>query len=193
MLLLLLLLWLLCCVLSVSPGKDALQSSITHFVSSGGGGSGTQQLDAFFRRLESAKQSDLPCSIGKVQLTLAVAQPRSSPSQQQQGEAESLALATAGVAEVVREDWLVCHQLGGGRARSMALDAWRQEKVKMIPWVGVAAQLAAHACADGYSSGGSSLSCRSSTGGRAFCFLPLPADTRLPVHINGYFELSSNR
>jgi sacsin len=75
----------------------------------------------------------------------------------------------------------------------MALEAWRQEKVKMIPWVGVAAQLAAHACAVASSSSGRSLSCMSSTGGRAFCFLPLPASTRLPVHINGYFELSSNR
>ena len=29
--------------------------------------------------------------------------------------------------------------------------------------------------------------------GRAFCFLPLPARTGLPVHVNAYFELSSNR
>ena len=29
--------------------------------------------------------------------------------------------------------------------------------------------------------------------GRAYCFLPLPAETALPVHINGFFELSSNR
>ena len=29
--------------------------------------------------------------------------------------------------------------------------------------------------------------------GQAFCFLPLPARTGLPVQINGFFELSSNR
>jgi sacsin len=29
--------------------------------------------------------------------------------------------------------------------------------------------------------------------GRAFCFLPLPVRTGLPVHVNAYFELSSNR
>jgi sacsin len=29
--------------------------------------------------------------------------------------------------------------------------------------------------------------------GQAYCFLPLPVMTRLPVHVNGYFELSSNR
>ena len=29
--------------------------------------------------------------------------------------------------------------------------------------------------------------------GQAFCFLPLPAETGLPVHTNGFFELSANR
>ena len=29
--------------------------------------------------------------------------------------------------------------------------------------------------------------------GRAFCFLQLPVSTGLPVHLNGFFELSSNR
>jgi sacsin len=29
--------------------------------------------------------------------------------------------------------------------------------------------------------------------GRAFCFLPLPTDTGVPIHANGYFELSANR
>jgi hypothetical protein len=32
-----------------------------------------------------------------------------------------------------------------------------------------------------------------STNGHAFCFLPLPVSTHLPVHVNAYFELSSNR
>src|SRR6185312_13369002 len=29
--------------------------------------------------------------------------------------------------------------------------------------------------------------------GHAFCFLPLPVRTGLSVHVNGYFEVSSNR
>lgn len=29
--------------------------------------------------------------------------------------------------------------------------------------------------------------------GHAFCFLPLPVKTLLPVHVNGFFEVSSNR
>lgn len=202
----------------LSAGKDSLQSSITHFVSSGGGGSGAQQLDAFFRHLESVKAAELPSSMGKVQLSLSVSPALlglhptvtsgvSGSAQQRLGAASAAGAEGAqvstfisaagpggvGAVEVVREDWLVCNQLGGGAARAMALDAWRKEKVKMIPWVGVATHLATHVSVSGYSSGGRSLSCKSSTGGRAFCFLPLPADTCLPVHINGYFELSSNR
>lgn len=38
-----------------------------------------------------------------------------------------------------------------------------------------------------------SIQSTSSFDGRAFCFLPLPISTGLPVHINAYFELSSNR
>lgn len=29
--------------------------------------------------------------------------------------------------------------------------------------------------------------------GHAFCFLPLPVKTLLPVHVNGFFEVSSSR
>ena len=31
------------------------------------------------------------------------------------------------------------------------------------------------------------------SGGRAFCFLPLPVQTGFPVHVNAFFELSANR
>ncbi|KAK9808692.1 hypothetical protein WJX72_002029 [[Myrmecia] bisecta] len=61
------------------------------------------------------------------------------------------------------ERWLVCNAMGGGRARELAI---RQPKDSrgLLPWPG-----------------------------QAFCFLPLPVRTGLPVHVNGYFELSSNR
>ena len=29
--------------------------------------------------------------------------------------------------------------------------------------------------------------------GKAFCFLPLPVSTGLPLHVNAFFELSTNR
>eukprot|EP00878_Enallax_costatus_P018109 GHUV01019053.1.p1 GENE.GHUV01019053.1~~GHUV01019053.1.p1 ORF type:complete len:1075 (+),score=289.48 GHUV01019053.1:149-3226(+) len=219
-------------------GSGPLQQPITHFVSSGGGGSGSQQLDAFYRRLAATKESDLPCSIGRVQLTLSVPQgtgfvlsqgPNSIETSQQDTAGRQDGDATLQISahrsssragdqqqqwplqEIVREDWLVCNSLGGGAARALALKAWKDEKVKMIPWVGVAARLAPTparsnsntAAADTQgstqhrlehqSSIATSLSCSTPTAGRAFCFLPLPASTSLPVHINGYFELSSNR
>ena len=54
--------------------------------------------------------------------------------------------------------------------------------LKLVPWVGVASPT--------LGAPGAPLP---NIRGRAFCFLPLPAETGLPVHVNGYFELSSNR
>ncbi len=75
------------------------------------------------------------------------------------------------------ERWMVCNQLGGGNATTMAGDP-KLSHMKLIPWAGVAARL--------------SPSCDVSSG-NAYCFLPLPVQTQLPIHVNGYFELSSNR
>jgi len=55
--------------------------------------------------------------------------------------------------------------------------------LKLVPWVGVACRLPPPP----------SQRALAPVKGRAFCFLPLPAETGLPVHVNGYFELSSNR
>lgn len=71
--------------------------------------------------------------------------------------------------------WLLC----AGFARELSVRA-HGNGVKMVPWVGVAARL------DGGRDQGP-------VQGTAFCFLPLPIPTNLPVHVNAYFELSSNR
>lgn len=69
--------------------------------------------------------------------------------------------------------------------------------MRLVPWAGVAARLAttaspptdsAAAGSEGEGEGGNS-----PPRGAAYCFLPLPVNTGLPVHVNGYFELSSNR
>ena len=72
--------------------------------------------------------------------------------------------------------FLISQRLGGGRARQIACSR-ENLRLKLVPWGGVAVNLTTG----------------SKRVGRAFCFLPLPAETGLPVHVHGYFELSSNR
>ena len=75
---------------------------------------------------------------------------------------------------------MVSHALGADLA---PLVASGREKfgMKLVPWASVAAEL------------GTDPSSTAKTVGRAFTFLPLPVRTGLPVHVNAYFELSSNR
>ena len=109
--------------------------------------------------------------------------------------------------------------LGGGRARRLAVE---DPSRGLMPWVGVAAPLVqgpapspppvledasavtssdhADVLAMVLSSSSPDTAANGAPGagmpsGRAFCFLPLPIYTGMPtrVHINGYFELSSNR
>ena len=76
------------------------------------------------------------------------------------------------------DKWLMVNGIGGGRARDLASKI-NEHNLKLVPWVGVAALLES--------------SDTPLESGRAYCFLPLPVKTGLPVQINGYFELSSNR
>lgn len=58
-----------------------------------------------------------------------------------------------------------------------------QQNQKAIPWAGAAACIARSSTA----------SVEQPFWGRAYCFLPLPQMTGLPVHINGFFDLDSSR
>lgn len=106
----------------------------------------------------------------------------------------------------VEEEWVVCNALGGKAASDIAVQAADSSGVKMIPWVGVAARLPSAqntglgAPLDAYGNTSDSKgvgrvvrTAGAGSGGRAFCFLPLPVATGLPVHVNAFFELSSNR
>ena len=110
--------------------------------------------------------------------------------------------------KAVAERWLVCNALGGGSARELAVKSFRGSGAKMVPWVGVAARLAAADVAEPMPAPAAQLVAAgggaeeekqqeaadvNALDGRAFCFLPLPIRTGLPVHLNAYFELSSNR
>jgi len=62
-------------------------------------------------------------------------------------------------------------------AWDLAADLSKNMGAALVPWGAVAAPLNSSREEEG----------------RVFCFLPLPATSGLPVHINGTFELSSNR
>eukprot|EP00803_Ostreobium_quekettii_P010692 evm.model.scf_230.1 EVM.evm.TU.scf_230.1 scf_230:55-29919(-) len=77
------------------------------------------------------------------------------------------------------EHWLIYSALGKGRALDLTL-RHSGEGFRLIPWVCIAAPMPGNTPSQAFS-------------GQAFCFLPLPNYTGLPVHVNSYFELSNNR
>ena len=91
------------------------------------------------------------------------------------------------------EEWLVCSSLGRGAARICDMCMSEEgQRLKLLPWGGAAARLTQgveerdsnDADEDGLT-GVATIDLGETTHGRAFCFLPLPAETGLPVHING--------
>ncbi|XP_067026066.1 sacsin-like isoform X2 [Acropora muricata] len=83
---------------------------------------------------------------------------------------------------VVNRRWLVHHEIDARDSRLRELSS----DLGLLPWIGMATPL-----------DGSQLQALSPSGGRIFCFLPLPPDadakTGLPVHVHGYFGLTDNR
>lgn len=78
------------------------------------------------------------------------------------------------------ETWELCNQLGARSANDMAFDP-NNALLRLVPWAGVAARVR------------STLENCPRSEGVAYCFLPLPISTNLPIMLNGFFELSSNR
>ncbi|GFR39744.1 hypothetical protein Agub_g226, partial [Astrephomene gubernaculifera] len=104
-----------------------------------------------------------------------------------------------------RRSFIVSQMRGGGDVAEFADQLSRHFGVPLVAWGAVAADItvltsAAAAARAGSGAGGEEDQeqeeeevAAAPEEGRAFCFLPLPARTGLPVHVNGYFELSSNR
>ncbi|KAL6844366.1 hypothetical protein ACP4OV_026039 [Aristida adscensionis] len=138
----------------------------------------------FFSKLNKTKDSDLPWSCQKVAIL------ERNP--------------TAHFAHL----WILAECIGGGHARKLSTASGSKSHF-FVPWASVAAYLHSVSVDDAkelseetdinhdnlvftnldlISSGD-----RKDFEGRAFCFLPLPINTSIPVHVNAYFELSSNR
>lgn len=81
---------------------------------------------------------------------------------------------------IISDQYLICSALGAGKCRAMACKP-EYIDLKFLPWAGIAAHIRRNGHDPPFLKG------------NAFCFLPLPAETGFPVHLNGYFELSANR
>ncbi len=87
----------------------------------------------------------------------------------------------------MRQSWLLCNALGGGRARALALQAQQRARRGLVPWAGVAAPLPLPAHASQEAAAGQAEAEKGSGSieskeegrldGQAFCFLPLPCST----------------
>ena len=87
---------------------------------------------------------------------------------------------------------LIIPSFAPGNTQGMAT-ATENLHMRLVPWAGVAACIRQTGPAGPPSSPLHPAAQLLARLGRAYCFLPLPAETQLPVHVNGYFELSSNR
>lgn len=112
-----------------------------------------------------------------------------------------------------RDHWLTLNVIGSSDEEVVDLG----KELSTLPWVGLAAQIptavklydVSYECSSDHlvqsmrsmlrERIGSPVSlpiegnCHVSTSGQAFCFLPLPIYTALPVHVHGYFAVNDNR
>eukprot|EP01018_Ginkgo_biloba_P011710 Gb_03748 [translate_table: standard] len=141
--------------------------------------------EQFYQRLQKTPEAQLPWNCGKVVVT------------------------TTDTVTAESHLWMVSECLGGGHAKAKSV-ALENRARSFIPWAGVAAKLQIEpeketsskeivvekgivGVSDRIQTSFDPLSGSIAIEGRAFCFLPLPINTGLPVHVNAYFELSSNR
>ncbi|CAG2253116.1 unnamed protein product [Mytilus edulis] len=78
-----------------------------------------------------------------------------------------------------RNKWLIVRRLGFSLSTSCPQsiqDAYQNGYLGLLPRGGVAVPI-------------QSLTTNTMTRGRVFCFLPLPLETGLPIHVNGHFAL----
>ncbi|KAG8066703.1 hypothetical protein GUJ93_ZPchr0004g39583 [Zizania palustris] len=138
----------------------------------------------FFNKLNKTKDTDLPWSCQKVSVL------EQSP------------------AACLLHSWILTECIGGGHARKLSTTSGSKSHF-FVPWASVAAYLHSVSVDNTKELSGEdevnhdelvlkhlslgSSQDRKTFEGRAFCFLPLPINTTMPVHVNAYFELSSNR
>ena len=188
-------------------------NAIPDFISGNGSSGAKLSREAFYAKLGRTNPRDLPRSqqlvtVGFEEAAVAVPLVEEETPGAEEGIVAIVAPAAAAAAPMVgrvmklKEVYIVCQMLGAGRAREMACEP-SNLTMKLMPWAGIAALISSTemvASASDTTAATKSALLPPSTiievdplRGRGYCFLPLPVETRLPVHVNGYFELSSNR
>ncbi|KAF8378912.1 hypothetical protein HHK36_030261 [Tetracentron sinense] len=163
-------------------------SPVHHMLSFIHGKHSGMDKDQFFNKLSETSNTNLPWNCQKIVVTEQNSSGRKS------------------------HFWIASECLGGGCAKNNSI-ALQSRSHNFIPWACVAAYLhtvnlkVERELSDSQTIEGEphnmspdifqvpmdSLPDRRDFEGRAFCFLPLPISTGLPIHVNAYFELSSNR
>ncbi|XP_023004421.1 sacsin isoform X2 [Cucurbita maxima] len=163
--------------------ESSAQQDIINFIC--GNRQGELDREQFLRKLNKSISKDLPYKCQKLIIT-----EKSSGG------------------DILQHYWITSGCLGGGLPRNNS--GVGDKSYNFIPWACVAALL--HSvkvdeemnydqeaennwliASDSVQVSSASIQGRKPLEGRAFCFLPLPIKTGLPVHVNAYFELSSNR
>ena len=149
---------------------------------------------SFYKRLESCQESDLQrgFQVANIQLSkfeYTESKPEDPPTSSDDPNAlpppPAGPLFTLRSSSVTTETFLLSEQLGWGASRMMACEGAKRG-LKMINFGGVSA----HILHNGHPV---SMASSAALGGKAFCFLPLPVTTGLPINLNAFFELSANR
>ena len=78
--------------------------------------------------------------------------------------------------------WRVTSLMRADRELFTLMQQLKEQGEKTVPWAGAAALISRTSNIE-----------QSPFVGRAYCFLPLPQETNLPIHINGFFDLDSSR
>ncbi|KAJ3692968.1 hypothetical protein LUZ60_012063 [Juncus effusus] len=162
---------------------DTTKDPMLNFVK--GNRPGVMNRDQFLTKLSKTSDVDLPWSCQKT------------------------AIIERTPATCLLHSWIISECIGGGNAKRLSMVSNNQSRnFNFIPWASLAAYLHSVKVNEiewtgeeinddaivKYQEARQDLSRnRRRFEGRAFCFLPLPVTTSLPLHVNAYFELSSNR
>ena len=142
--------------------------------------------DSFYSQLAATADNKLPTKTYHVRVLTEVMNP-SDASTIKGSELD----ATEHCESWIDVEYMVVSGLRGGAAKAMACDPSTRH-LKLVP-LGAVAACVSRRCSTAEDDPSAASVSFPRIDGIAFCFLPLPVRTNLPVHVNAYFELSSNR